>query len=201
MRRFAASSIIGAGAVPDVKLNGLDGQLHDPRRGKPFEDGLERALLGDPAVDSLLTAKARGELERLAAILSESAEGTHQEVPVWKRMADVHGGVPGGEHRDVVVVELREGPGVVGLELVVGNLLYPGANGLAEKLPASLAPDRIGDRANGVSGVDEAQRHSRAKIEGGSDGTLGDRDGACGEKSGSVAERRPILRPDAPGRT
>ena len=39
----------------------LDGELHQPGAGKPLQHGLERALLGDPAVDGLLAAEAGGE--------------------------------------------------------------------------------------------------------------------------------------------
>ena len=74
-------------------------------------------------------------------------------------MADVHRGVPGGEHRDVVLVELGDRLRVVGLELVVGDLVDPGAHRLAEQLAARLAADRVGDRADRVGGVDEAQGH------------------------------------------
>ena len=48
---------------------------------------------------------------------------------------------------------------VVGLELVVGDLVDPGANGLAEELAAGLAADRVSDYADGVGGIDEAEGH------------------------------------------
>ena len=97
-----------------------------------------------PAVDGLLAAEAGGELEGLAAVLAEGVEGVDQEVAVGDRVRDVHRGVPGGEHRDVVLVELADRLRVVGVELVVGNLVDPGADGLAEKLAAGLAADRVG---------------------------------------------------------
>ncbi len=63
-----------------------------------------------------------------------------------------------------MLVELGDGPRVVGLELVVGNLVDPGADRLAEQLPTGLAADRIGDRADGIGGIDEAEGHRSAKI-------------------------------------
>src|SRR6476659_3822331 len=86
-------------------------------------------------------------------------------------MAHIRGCVPGGEHRDVVFIELRDRTGVVGVKLVIGNLVDPGANGLPEELAARLAADRIGDRADGVGGIDEVQGHDVAKIDPASDGT------------------------------
>ena len=151
--------VVGAGAVPDVELDRLDRELHLARRREQAEDQLERILLGDAGVDRLLAAEAGGELQRLAPVLAERAEGAHQEVPVRDRLADLERAVPGGEHREVVLVELGERLGVVGLELAVGDLVHPGADRLAEELAASLAADRVGDRADRVGWVYEAERH------------------------------------------
>ena len=62
-----------------------------------------------------------------------------------------------------MLVELRDRPRVVGLELVVGDLVDPGAHGLPEELAAGLTADRVGDRADRVCGIDEAQRHGAAR--------------------------------------
>ena len=67
------ASVVGAGAVPDVELDRLQRQRHQPRPGEPLEHRLERPLLGDPAVDRLLAAEAGGELQRFAAMRSEIA--------------------------------------------------------------------------------------------------------------------------------
>ena len=53
---------------------------------------------------------------------------------------------------------------VVGLELVVGNLVDPGADGLAEELATGLAADRVSYYADGISWIDEAEGHA-PKIE------------------------------------
>ena len=45
------------------------------------------------------------------------------------------------------------------LELVVGDLVDPGADRLAEQLAAGLAADRVGDRADRVGWVYEAEGH------------------------------------------
>ena len=151
--------VVAAGAVPDVELDGLDRELHLPRRREPLEHGVERPLLGDTAVNRLLAAKAGGELQRLASVLSERAEGSHQEVPVGHRVTDVERGVPGGEHRDVVLVELGDRPRVVRLELVVGDLVNPGPNRLPQQLAPGLPAHGIGDRTDRIGGVYEAERH------------------------------------------
>ena len=90
---------------------------------------------------------------------AERAEGAHQEVAVRDRGADLERAVPGGEHREVVLVELRERLGVVDLELALRDLVDPGAHRLAEQLAPGLAADRVGDRADRVCRVYEAQSH------------------------------------------
>src|SRR4051812_36861810 len=105
-RRMTDALVVGPGAVPDVELHGLEGQLHLARRGEQGEDQLEGVLLGDSGVDRLLAAEAGGELHRLAAVLAEGAEGAHEEVAVGDRVAYLERAVPGGEHREVVLVEL-----------------------------------------------------------------------------------------------
>jgi hypothetical protein len=52
----------------------------------------------------------------------------------------------------------------VDLELVVGDLVDPGTHSLAEQLPAGLASDRVGDRADGVGWVYEAEGHGLRSI-------------------------------------
>ena len=74
-------------------------------------------------------------------------------------VADLQRGVPRREHRQVVLVEVVDRLGVVGRQLLVGDLVDPRADELAQQLPASLAADGLGDDADGVLGLDEAQGH------------------------------------------
>ena len=141
------------------ELYGLYGELHQAGLGEQVEDQLEGVVFGDAGVDCLLAAEAGGQLERLAAVVAERAEGTHEEVAVWHRLAELQRAVPGGEHREVVLVELGQRFRVVDLELVVGDLVDPGADRLAEQLATGLAADRVGDCADGVGGVYEAECH------------------------------------------
>jgi hypothetical protein len=67
--------------------------------------------------------------------------------------------VPCGEHRQVIVVELVDGLGVVHLQLVVGNLVDPGAHDLAQQLTACLTPDALGNDPDRFLWLDEAERH------------------------------------------
>ena len=158
-RAALARLVVRARAVPDVKLDRLDRQLHLANRGEPVEHGVERDLLGDAAVDRLLAAEPGGELERLAAVVAERGERAHQEVAVGHRVADVERRVPGGEHRDIVLVQLGDRQDVVGLQLVLGNLIDPGTDRLAQELAARLAADRVGDGPDRVGGIDEAEGH------------------------------------------
>jgi hypothetical protein len=136
-----AQLVVAAAAVPHVELHRLAAELHQAGRREPLQDQFERALLRDPLLKGLLTAEAGGEFKGLAAILAEGVEGAHQEVAVRDRLADLHRAVPGGEHGDVVLVELGDRLGVVLLELLVGNLVDPGAHRLAEELAAGLTAD------------------------------------------------------------
>ena len=74
-------------------------------------------------------------------------------------VADLERAVPGGEHREVVLVELGDRLRVVDLELGVGDLVDPGAHRLAEELATGLAADRVGDGADGIGWIDEAEGH------------------------------------------
>ena len=106
---------------------------------------------------------------RPAAIFSASRRfspselnAADQEVLVRDRRADLHRRVPGGQHRQVVLVEVGDGLGVVRGELLVGDLVDPRAHQLAQQLAAGLAPDRFGDDADGVLRLDETQWHDAA---------------------------------------
>ena len=103
---------------------------------------------------------------RPAAIFSASRrfspserEGADQEVLVRDRRADLHRRVPRGQHRQVVLVEVIDRLGVVRRELLLGDLVDPRAHQLAQQLATRLAPDRLGDDADGVLRLDETQWH------------------------------------------
>jgi hypothetical protein len=92
-------------------------------------------------------------------VLAQLVEGPHQELLVGDRLGDLQRGVPRGQHREVLVVEVLDGLGVVHLELVVGDLVDPRAHELSEQLAAGLTTDGLGDYSNGFVGFDEAERH------------------------------------------
>src|SRR5207237_7820669 len=109
--------VVATRPIPHVKLQRLGGELHQARGAEQAEDELQGVLLGDAGVDRLLAAESGGELERLATVLTEGAEGGHQEVAVGNRLAGLEGAVPGGEHREVVLVELGDRLRVVDFQL------------------------------------------------------------------------------------
>jgi hypothetical protein len=74
-------------------------------------------------------------------------------------VTDLERRVPGGEHVEVVLVEVGHRLGVVRRELVLRDLVDPRAHELAEQLPSRLAADRLGDDADGVLRFDEAEWH------------------------------------------
>ena len=84
-----------------------------------------------------------------------------EEVRVGDRLADLQRGVPGGEQVQVVLVEVGDRLGVVDGQLLVGDVVDPRAHDLADELTASLAADGLGDHADCVLRLDEAQRHCR----------------------------------------
>ncbi len=120
-----------------------------------------------PDSKAIVAAEAGRDLQRLAPVLAEAGERLEQELLVGDRLADLERRVPGGEHRQVVVVEVLDGLGVVDLELVLGDLVDPGANHLAEQLPPRLAADRLGDDADRFLWLDEAEGHVRCGLPGG----------------------------------
>jgi hypothetical protein len=156
-----ARSVVRAEPVPAVELEAFHDQLLAAVSRQPGQHRLERLLLGHAGVERVLAAQARGDLERLAPVLAQRREGVDEEVLVGDRRADLHRRVPRGQHRQVVLVEVVDRLGVVRCQLLLGDLVDPRANQLAQQLPASLAPDRLGDDADGVLGLDEAQGHVR----------------------------------------
>ena len=72
---------------------------------------------------------------------AERRERPEQELLVGDRLADLERGVPGGKHREVVIVEVLHGLRVVDVQLVVRDLVNPRGDHLAEKLAARLPAD------------------------------------------------------------
>src|SRR4051812_22560134 len=111
MRRAAAwarpdaISVLAAPAVPQGQLDALARELDRAGAAEAGQDGLQRLLLGDAGVEGLLAAEARGDLQRLALVVAEAVEDAYEEVAVGDRLADLERGVPGGEHREVVLVQ------------------------------------------------------------------------------------------------
>src|SRR3954449_5175955 len=141
--------VVRAAAVPHVEIHRLATELHQAGWREPLEHEVEGSLLRDPLLESLLATESGGELESLAAVVAERVEGSHQEVAIRDRLADLHRTVPGGQHRDVVLVELGDRLRVVLLELLVGDLIDPGPYRFTEELAAGLAADGVGDRPDG----------------------------------------------------
>src|SRR5687768_18327504 len=77
--------------------------------------------------------------------------------------------MPGGQHREIIVIEVVHRLRVVDHQLVVWNLVHPRGHHLTEELQASLTSNRLGNDANGLLGLDEAQWHG-AKVGGAPDG-------------------------------
>ena len=112
-----------------------------------------------------------------------------QELLVGDRHADLQRGVPRGEHRQVVLVEVGDRLGVVRRELLLRDLVHPRAHQLAEQLPARLAADGLGDHADGVLRLDEAERHAAEGTATG--GRNRRRSRTLRDRTRSVAGRRP----------
>src|SRR4051794_35509795 len=168
------SGLIGRSEpVPAVQLEALGGQLGAPVPGEPGEDRLHRLVLGHAGLECLLAPEAGGDPQRLAAVLAERREHAHEELPVGDRLSNLERGVPGGEHVQVVLVEVGDRLGVVGFEVGLGDLVDPGANELAEELPSRLATHGFGDDSDGITGLDEAQGHRISRVAQGWAGTAG----------------------------
>src|SRR5436190_22873717 len=98
--------VVAAEAVPAVEVERLGRQLDQALGREPGQDGVERLLLADAGLEGLVAAEAGRDAERLAAVLAELGEGGEEELLVRDRLTDLEGGVPRGEHRQVVVVEV-----------------------------------------------------------------------------------------------
>ena len=99
-------------------------------------------------VERLLAAEPGGDLQRLAAVVPQRREDVDQELAVGDRVPDLQRGVPSGEHRQVVLVEVDERLGVVGRELLLRDLVDPRAHELAQELAPGLSAHGLGDDAD-----------------------------------------------------
>lgn len=90
-------------------------------------------------------------------MLAERAESAHQEVPVGYGLTEVHRAVPGGKQGKIVLVQISQGPGVLGLQFLLRNLVNPCTKSLSEKLATRLTTDRIGDDVNRIGWIDKAE--------------------------------------------
>ena len=124
------------------------------------------SLLAHAGLEGLLAAEARGDLQRLAAVLAQRREHVDQELLVGDRVSDLERRVPRGQQREVVLVEVGDGLRVVGLELGLGDLVDPRLDDLAEDLATRLPADRLGDDPDGVLRLDEAEWHLAAELGG-----------------------------------
>jgi hypothetical protein len=96
-------------------------------------------------------------------MLAQLRERPEQELLVGYRLAHLQGGVPGGEHRQVIIVEVLDRLGVVLGELVVRDVVHPGAYDLGEQLPPGLPANRLGHYSNGFVGLYKAKRHDASQ--------------------------------------
>src|SRR3954454_21561344 len=168
------AAVLAAQPVPAVELEALGHQLLAALLREPRQHRLERLLLLDARVERLLAAHAGGDLQRLAARLAEGGERVDEELAVGDGRGDLHRGVPRGEHGEVVLVEVGQRLGVVRRELLVGDLVDPRADQLAEQLAAGLATDRLDHDADRILRIDEAEGHvGVALFASGGDGTRG----------------------------
>src|SRR3954447_3069285 len=154
-----AISVLAPHAVPEVELDALTRELHRALAAEARQDRVERLLLGHAGVEGLLAAEPGGDLQRLALVVAEAVEHADEEVTVGDRLAHLERRVPRGEHREVVLVEVGDGLGVVRLELAIRDLIDPRAHDLTDELAPRLAADRLGDDSYGVLGFDETERH------------------------------------------
>src|SRR5947209_16367208 len=67
--------------------------------------------------------------------------------------------MPGGQQREVVLVQVGDRLRIVGLELGFGDLVHPRLHDFAEDLATRLAADRLGDHPDGVLRLDETEWH------------------------------------------
>ena len=154
-----AASIVRADAVPDVEVHRLGSEGHQSFRGEPADHCFQGEVFGKSFFEDLFAAEAGGQLEGLAAMFAERAEGAHQKVAVRDRLTEIHRSVPSGEQGQIVLVELGESPGILRLEILLGNLVHPCTQRLSEQLATSLTTDGVGNDMNRISWVYEAKGH------------------------------------------
>src|SRR5205807_5727108 len=93
------------------------GELDAAVLREPWQHRVERLLLPNAGIKRLLAAKPRRDLQRLASVLAKRRKDVDQELLVWQRVTNLQRGMPRREHRQIVVIEIGDGLGVVRVEL------------------------------------------------------------------------------------
>ena len=78
----AEPSVARAQPVPEIELDALARELHRALAREAGQDGVQGLLLGNAVVERLLATEARGDLERLAAVLAQGGEDVDEELAV-----------------------------------------------------------------------------------------------------------------------
>src|SRR5205823_6044983 len=151
--------IVAAEAIPHIQLYALVRELDRALVRQAREDGGERLLLSHSGLEGLLAPEASRDLQGLTAVVAEAREHPHEELRVGNRLTNLERGVPCGQQMQVVLVEVSDRLRVVGRQFLIGDVINPGAYDLPDELPARLAPDRLGDDADGILRLNEAEWH------------------------------------------
>src|SRR3954466_13587794 len=102
--------VVRTEAVPAVELKRLCRQLALALCGQPRHDGVDDCVArGFLARERVVAAEAGCDLQRLAAVVAQAGERLQQELLVGDRVPYVERRVPGGKHREVILVEVLDG--------------------------------------------------------------------------------------------
>src|SRR4051812_41325321 len=90
-------SVVGAEPVPAIQLEGLGGQFRLALCRQPRHDGVDDGVAaGLLAREGVVASEARGDLQRLAAVVAQARECLQQELLVGDGLTDIQRCMPGG---------------------------------------------------------------------------------------------------------
>ena len=156
----AASLVLAADAVVDVDLRAPWSRACSSRscdsQGSTMSSASSSPTPARKASSPRKRAASFSTSRRCSPSPSNDAD---QELRARHRRADLERGVPGGEHREVLVVEVVDRLRVVLRELVLGDVVDPGLDHGGQQRAPRLPADGLRDHPDRLRRLHEAKRH------------------------------------------
>ena len=158
----AALLVLGADAVAHVDLERRGAEALARRSSDSHGSTMSSASSSPTPARNASSPRKRAASLSTSRLWSPSPSNTPtRNSALATGVPDLERRVPGGEHREVLVIEVADGACVVLAQLLLGDVVDPGLDHLGEQRAPRLAAHRLGHHADRLGGLDEAEHHER----------------------------------------